>query len=535
MLKMLMGLPGPVADYPFPRSDVASYTRLTPAAAQIDEQTWRDLLLDDYLDRLAGETSIFGQQILHHRLRGRVASAESVARVQALVKDDAARDALHATCSDLRRADAEIADVLFGAGPQASPGWCRHLHWLSIAFLASLVLTLLYWPCCVLTGILWCALMVVQVRYYEQSQKWERLMAVLRQQLRVHTLLGTLPAVSAGACYAAAFRPGAAQAGRVSRTLGPAPMERLLPGAREYGEWVLLTNIRRYCRNQDDFLAQRAFLRGSYELVAALEADIALARHLRRAPVACWASVTDAAAAELQLDGVIHPLLPDPAPLTIALQGQGAFISGQNGIGKSTLLRTVGLNLVCARAFGFCYAHAARVPLLPVYASMQSADSLASGESLYIAELRRARELLALAGQGRAIFLIDEIFRGTNHLESVSAAAAVLDALAQSGTVLVSSHNLVLAPLLAHRLVPLCVGEECGQLRVLPGVLARTNGLSLLGAHGFSPQVEAQAARVHAWLSGYMAHPGDSSGVLDALTPARHAAGAPRAGAAIAM
>jgi hypothetical protein len=60
MLKMLMGLPGPVADYPFPRSDVASYTRLTPAAAQIDEQTWRDLLLDDYLDRLAGETSIFG-------------------------------------------------------------------------------------------------------------------------------------------------------------------------------------------------------------------------------------------------------------------------------------------------------------------------------------------------------------------------------------------------------------------------------------------------------------------------------------------
>jgi DNA mismatch repair ATPase MutS len=184
-------------------------------------------------------------------------------------------------------------------------------------------------------------------------------------------------------------------------------------------------------------------------------------------------------------------------------------------VGKSTLLRTVGINLVVARAFGFCYAREASVPALPVYASMQSEDSMLGGESLYMAELRRAKQLLAAAdGPHPGIYLIDEIFRGTNHLESVSAAAAVLEVLAAKGLVIVSSHNLVLAPLLAHRLAPLCVRVEDGVLVLEAGVLAHTNGIALLAQRGFGAQVEANAGRVFEWLSGYLAHPADCEEVL---------------------
>ena len=94
--------------------------------------------------------------------------------------------------------------------------------------------------------------------------------------------------------------------------------------------------------------------------------------------------------------------------------------------------------------------------------------------------------------------------------------AAVLDTLAQHGTVIVSSHNLVLAPLLEHRLAPLCVSAVDGHLRVRPGVLAHTNGLTLLGARGFGPAIEAKAAQVHSWLSDYLAHPDDCGNVLTA-------------------
>ena len=114
---MLAGFAAPVIDYPFARSDVAKYERALSArdgadAVQVDDQTWDDMLLDQYSDRLARETSIFGQQELHRRLRGGAAGADSLSRVRALVDDDAGRAALHATCKDLRCAEAEIAETL---------------------------------------------------------------------------------------------------------------------------------------------------------------------------------------------------------------------------------------------------------------------------------------------------------------------------------------------------------------------------------------------------------------------------------------
>jgi hypothetical protein len=556
MFKLLAGFSAPVIDYPFTRSDVAMYARAlhangggdaAPAAAlaPVDRQTWDDLLLDQYADRLARETSIFGQQELHRRLLGAGSGADAdsdatatAVRVRALAADgaDQHRAALQTACADLRCAETEIAELLFGDGPAPAPRWSRLLKWLPPAFLLTAALVLLWWPLCVPALALWALLMLVQVKFCEQSQRWERLVGTLQLQLRAHSLLGALAGAAnlaattattaTTATLAAPFRDGAAQAGKLSRQLGRSALESVIPGMKEYGEWIGLSNIRRYFAGRDLFLAHRDFLRDSYRMVAGLEADLALARELRAAPVVCWATQPATAesaastAAQLQLDGVVHPLLEQAMPLTITLEDKGAFISGQNGIGKSTLLRTLGLNLITARAFGFCYARSASLPLLPVYSSMQSEDSLSGGESLYIAELRRAHELLALAGRGRAVFLIDEIFRGTNHLESVSGAAAVLDTLAQQGTVLVSSHNLVLAPLLAHRLAPLCVSAEDGQLRVRPGVLAHTNGLTLLAERGFGPAIEAKAAQVHAWLGDYLAHPKDCShGLNDVNAP----------------
>jgi len=99
----------------------------------------------------------------------------------------------------------------------------------------------------------------------------------------------------------------------------------------------------------------------------------------------------------------------------------------------------------------------------------------------------------------------------------VSASAAVLDQLASHGLVLVSSHNLVLATLLTHRLVPLRVIAPDGDKSCLvlePGVLVQTNGIALLGAGGFGADLEANAARVFDWLSEHLAQPGEGAHLL---------------------
>jgi len=537
---MLMPAPPALDDYPFTRSDVARYHRsivdgADSGGAMVDEQTWSDMLLDQYSDNLALQTSIFGRQMLHHRLRGVVADADSMDRVRTLAHDAPRLALLTRACENLRRATSEIGALLFGAEFDASPRWSARLRWMPPAFLLlfGAALALGWWPLWlgVIAG--WLALMVVQMRWSDSAQQWDRSLHTLQHLLRTHGQLAALDDP-----YTRAFHDGRAHAAQINRAITRAPFEHLLPGAREYADWLWLKNIRHYFASRDVMRRQRDFLRHSYLLAARLEADLALARHLARTPRHCWA---ERGGSDVVLEQMVHPLLAGAAPLSFALRGQGAFISGQNGIGKSTLLRSVGLNAIVARAFGFCYADAARVPLLPVYSSMQTEDSLASGESLYIAELWRAQELLALAGGGKddgagvdqgggeergkkpaastpALFIIDEIFRGTNHLESISAAAAVLHTLAQSGRVMVSSHNLVLAPLLAGVLEPLCVSAPDGdqaRLRIDSGVLAETNGIALLSARGFDDAIAAKARRVHGWLSDYMMHPADCAGVLD--------------------
>ena len=93
----------------------------------------------------------------------------------------------------------------------------------------------------------------------------------------------------------------------------------------------------------------------------------------------------------------------------------------------------------------------------------------------------------------------------------------MIDELAATSKVIVSSHNLVLASLLEHRLAPFCVArDERGILSLAPGVLAHTNGIALLAQRGFGAPIEASAAAVFDWLSAYLAHPRSGSHVLGA-------------------
>ncbi len=439
------------------------------------------------------------------------------ARVRALLADPQRLQQWQHACTCLRRVDQEVASLLFDGICPAVPWWHGKtwpLPLLLLGAIAAVIVSPLAWLATF--GIAY-VLMSTQMRYHDRVEAWQRALDALQMLLRANSLLGgrAQEGDSALDSFGATMRQG----GRINRALSRSPMATLVPGARSYSDWFMLDNVNHYFKTAKLVDEQRAFLRDCFERVAMLEADIALARHLQSATPVCWAERR--ADRGVDLEGMLHPLLPQARPLTLKVETGGAFISGQNGIGKSTLLRTVGINLVTARAFGFCYAARACVPVLLVCSSMQSEDAMLGGESLYMAELRRATELLALAeGPHPGFFIIDEIFRGTNHLESVSAAAAILDLLASRGTVIVSSHNLVLAPLLAHRLAPLCVGSDAdGVLMLAPGVLAHTNGIALLSAHGFGAQVAANAGKVADWLSAYLAHPADCSGVLSEGEP----------------
>ena len=250
-------------------------------------------------------------------------------------------------------------------------------------------------------------------------------------------------------------------------------------------------------------------LKKIYTAIADFEAHLCLSEHLNTLDYYCWPVLSNTR--DIQLTDAINPLLPAGTALSVYSGDQGLLITGQNGSGKSTLLRTIGLNILTARAFGYGYARSAQLPGWPVYSSIQNEDSLSNGVSLYMAELARAAELSRIATQtDKAIFIIDEVFRGTNHLEAIAASAALLTFIAKRCPLFVTTHNLVLAPLLSTYLTPVKVTkdpEPAGGLRLEPGVLAETNGITLMADYPFPDEMIHDSKIIYEWYTDYVIHP----------------------------
>ncbi|MFZ6873612.1 MutS-related protein [Undibacterium sp. Di27W] len=504
-------------DFPFARSDIAMLYHIAKgdAARHIDEHTAKDMLLDAYADKLTAGSSIFAQQIIHKRLREGAQGKhdkQGKQRLQQLLAEPVLLDTLQQHCRPLRGVETEVSEQIFTDVIPVPAAWHKFMWMLPVSMGTLLVLALTSLaPAWIAVLLVWMILLAVQTRYHDAVTQWAKKVQALQALLRSFELL-------LEHCPQDAQAP-AADRQTANKMLAELRRHKLvlLPGMREYTDWLLLDNVRHFFKTSILVRKNQDFLRRVYTHVANLEADLTLARHLQSLTQYCWSSASDKK--QLCMQQVVHPMLAQATALDIRLEGRGAFISGQNGIGKSTLLRTLGLNLIVARAFGFCYAASASVPMAAVYSSMQSEDSLIANESLYQAELRRAKELLDIAeSDTQAVFIIDEIFRGTNHQESISAAAAVLQSLASANMVIVSSHNLVLAPILAAYLTPLCVTaeqDELSRLQLNEGVLADPNGIRLLGTYGFGDDIKNKASRVFDWLSDYLKHPDKCEQILE--------------------
>lgn len=146
-----------------------------------------------------------------------------------------------------------------------------------------------------------------------------------------------------------------------------------------------------------------------------------------------------------------HPLINNNIRINndFTLDENIFIISGSNMSGKTTFLRTVGINLVLAQAGGFVIAKEMSCSIFKIATSIRIADNLNEGISTFYAELKRIKEIISLAKkEDNLIFLIDEIFKGTNSIDRLSGAKTVLTKLSQLNTVgLLTTHDLELCEL----------------------------------------------------------------------------------------
>jgi DNA mismatch repair ATPase MutS len=159
--------------------------------------------------------------------------------------------------------------------------------------------------------------------------------------------------------------------------------------------------------------------------------------------------------------------------------------------GKSTLMRTVGVNTVLAMCGGTVRAERLRLTPMRIGASLLVNDSLAEGHSRFYAEIERLSAICRLAESGVGVmFLLDELLQGTNSKDRMVGAQGVIRALVEAGAIgIVTTHDLALAEMSGlaagalrnmHFQDEIVDGEMRFDFKLREGAAMRSNGVELM-------------------------------------------------------
>jgi MutS domain V len=229
------------------------------------------------------------------------------------------------------------------------------------------------------------------------------------------------------------------------------------------------------------------------------EALCSLAGYSYEHPGDVFPELTGAAGGCFEAEAIAHPLMPESHSIRNDVQLGGEtrlwIVSGSNMSGKSTLLRTIGINTVLAWAGAPVRAARLKISPLTLGASIRTVDSLQDGRSRFYAEITRLREIVALTNGPRPVlFLLDELLSGTNSHDRQIGASAIVRALIDHGALgLITTHDLALAHIadeLPERAANVHFADtfENGELhfdyRLQPGVVERSNALDLMRSVG---------------------------------------------------
>lgn len=189
----------------------------------------------------------------------------------------------------------------------------------------------------------------------------------------------------------------------------------------------------------------------------------------------------------IEAEEVYHPLVKDAVANSITLENKGIILTGTNMSGKSTFLRTIGVNALLAQTIYTCMAKSYKTSFFKIMTSISPEDNISSGKSYYFREAEALKRIINECGDEPVLCIVDEIFRGTNPVERVNAAAEILNYISRHNTLtLVATHDLELTEILADKYSCYYFTEDINEeglnfdYKIKEGVCKNRNAIKLL-------------------------------------------------------
>jgi len=422
--------------------------------AVVDDKTWSDLEMEEAFARIDRTTSVMGRQYLYAALRiynnASDAEIERHNKLYALFRNDSVlRENIQKVLYSLRHDNAGyVATLLFEELP-SKPKYYFLFYLSSGLFFLSLAL-IYFFPVCIFAAALFALINLsinavygrVVFQHFADLSHLTTMLSAVEKLARI-----TPPAPIA---ELDTLRNHKDLASKMNKhifwlCLDEAQTSELAAAIFGFLNMFGMSKLIAFLRTVDDLLKYREQIHQIFEAIGSLDMHIAVASWLESLPASTVPSFNSTAT--IDVSGMYHPLIENAIGNSVILNNESMLITGSNMAGKTTFIKTIGINMIFAQTLFVCLAERAILPRLIVRSSIKGEERVIDGNSYYSREVEEIRGFLN-CDEGKFLFLIDEIFRGTNTIERISIAAASIRHLSRRNLVLVTTHDVELQGLL---------------------------------------------------------------------------------------
>jgi DNA mismatch repair ATPase MutS len=252
----------------------------------------------------------------------------------------------------------------------------------------------------------------------------------------------------------------------------------------------------------DDIIKKNESIDKMYSFIGEIDSAISVASVSFENNKICKPKFVDTK--EIIIKDMIHPLINDCVPNDIKLQNKSLLLTGSNMSGKTTFIRMVAINSILSQTLNIAFASEFSIPYYKVYSSIRIEDDLLEDTSYYLKEVLTIRDFIEISkAKHPSLFILDEIFKGTNTIERISGGKAILSYLnKENNFVLVSTHDIELTELLVNNGYELFhFSEKIEKDKLLfdhklkKGKLKTRNAIKILELYGYPKEIISDARK----------------------------------------
>ncbi len=266
----------------------------------------------------------------------------------------------------------------------------------------------------------------------------------------------------------------------------------------EYLNYFCLFNVLSFVHAIEYIKSNQDSLKEIYKAVGSLDTNISIASYKNSLSYCCRPKIVNEKI--IKARKIYHPLLENSVPNTFDIKNKSVLITGSNMAGKTTFMKTIGVNIILSRSLSICLSENAILPKLVIKSSIRRSDDLDDNKSYYFKEIEAINQFLMISSrQNNYLFLIDEIFRGTNTVERIASATSVLKYLSQYSVIFVTTHDIELQQLLSDNFEMYHFNEVVQDnnhyfdYKIKSGPTSSRNAIKLLKIKGYPKEIIKKA------------------------------------------